>query len=217
MKKQINNLILDVDGTLWNTTGVVADAWNGAITADGRSQVHVTAERLQQLFGKPMNVIGESLFTDVSQEVCEKLLEDCCQYEQRALQETELELLYPGVADTMEKLAQEQGKRIYVVSNCQSGYIELFLAKNHLESYVTDTECYGNTGRGKGENIRLLMERNGIIPADTIYVGDTAGDQEASAEAGVDFVHASYGFGTVEGAAAEIEAFSDLLELSNFS
>ena len=120
--KKINNLILDVDGTLWNTTAVVVDAWNEAITADGRSRVHVTAKRLQQLFGKPMNVIGEALFTDVSQEVCEKLLEDCCRCEQKALQETKLNLLYPGVADTMEKLVQEQGKRLYVVSNCQSGY-----------------------------------------------------------------------------------------------
>lgn len=214
MKKRINNLILDVDGTLWNTTGVVADAWNEAIITDGRSRVYVTAERLQQLFGKPMNVIGESLFTDVNQEVCEKLLDDCCQYEQRALQETKLELLYPGVADTMEKLVQEQGKRLYVVSNCQRGYIELFLAKNHLEAYVTDIECYGNTGRGKGENIRLLMERNGITPADTVYVGDTVGDQEASFEADLDFVYAAYGFGTVEGTAVEIRAFSDLLELS---
>lgn len=214
MNKQINNLILDVDGTLWNTTTVVVDAWNEAVIADGRSRVHVTAERLQQLFGKPMNVIGEALFTDVSQEICEKLLEDCCRSEQKALQETKRNLLYSEVAETMEKLVQEQGKRLYVVSNCQSGYIELFLAKNHLEAYVTDTECYGNTGRGKGENIRLLMERNGITPADTVYVGDTAGDQEASDQAGVDFVYAAYGFGTVKEAAAEIESFSDLIKLS---
>ncbi|MDE6851721.1 MAG: HAD family hydrolase [Lachnospiraceae bacterium] len=211
--KQVHNLILDVDGTLWNTTDVVAEAWNEAITADGRSQVHATAERLQQLFGKPMNVIGELLFTDVSQEVCEKLLEDCCQYEQRALCQVKADLLYPGVADTMEKLVLEQGRRLYVVSNCQRGYIELFLEKNDLENYVTDLECYGNTGKGKGENIRLLMDRNGISQTDTVYVGDTAGDQQASAEAGVDFIHASYGFGTVEGAAGEILTFSELLQL----
>ncbi len=211
--RQVNNLILDVDGTLWNTTNVVADAWNEAIAADGRSQVHATAERLQRLFGKPMNVIGELLFTDVSQEVCRKLLEDCCEYEQRALKRVDKDLLYSGVADTMKKLTMEQGRHLYVVSNCQRGYIELFLEKNHLEEYVTDIECYGNTGRGKGENIRLLMERNGILPEDTVYVGDTVGDQEASAEAGVDFIYARYGFGTVEDAAEEILNFSELLQL----
>jgi len=211
--KQVNNLILDVDGTLWNTTNVVADAWNEAIAADGRSRVHATAERLQQLFGKPMNVIGELLFTDVNQEVCRKLLEDCCEYEQRALKHVNQDLLYSGVADTVKKLTLEQGRHLYVVSNCQRGYIELFLEKNHLEEYVTDIECYGNTGRGKGENIRLLMERNGILPEDTVYVGDTVGDQEASAEAGVDFIYARYGFGTVEDAAEEILNFSELLQL----
>lgn len=211
--KPVNHIILDVDGTLWNTTEVVADAWNEAIAADGRSRVHATADRLQGLFGKPMNVIGELFFTDVGQEVREKLLEDCCRYEQAALRQTERNLLYPGVDETIRFLAQEQGRKLYVVSNCQRGYIELFLEKNGLGEYVSDTECYGNTGKGKGDNIRLLMERNGIVPADTVYVGDTAGDQEASAEAGVDFIYARYGFGSVDGAEAEIEEFSQLLQL----
>lgn len=212
-KKSVNHIILDVDGTLWNTTEVVADAWNEAITKDGRSGIRATANRLQGLFGKPMNVIGELLFTDVAQEVRDKLLEDCCRYEQAALKQVEQDLLYPGVAETIRIMAQEQHRKLYVVSNCQRGYIELFLEKNGLGEYVSDTECYGNTGKGKGDNIHLLMERNGIGAADTVYVGDTAGDQEASAEAGVDFIYARYGFGSVEGAEAEIEEFSQLLQL----
>lgn len=207
------NLILDVDGTLWDTTRVVAAAWNEAIIADGTSQVRATPERLRGLFGKPMNVIGELLFTDVDEETRTKLLEDCCQYEQKALQDGNYDLLYPGVAETIRELVQIQGRSIYIVSNCQSGYIELFLKKNHLEEYVTDIECFGNTGLGKGDNIRLLMERNGISAADAVYVGDTAGDQEASAMAGVDFIYAGYGFGEVREPSAAIDNFSELLQL----
>ncbi len=208
----IKNVILDVDGTLWDTTGIVAEAWNAAIETDGRSGAHATPHRLKQLFGKPMNVIGELLFTDVSQSVREKLLDDCVVREQEVLEEHDAKILFPGVAETMKALV-EAGKELFVVSNCQSGYIELFLRKNDFESLVTDFECFGNTGMSKGMNIRSVMERNGLIPWETVYVGDTQGDCDAAAEAGVPFVFADYGFGDVPQAERRIRRFSELLDL----
>lgn len=207
----IKNIILDVDGTLWNTTNVVTKAWNEVIAADGSSAVRVDAGRLQGLFGKPMNVIGELLFTDVDTETRERLLDACCVSEQKALYENKNSLLYDGVAETMKTL-NGQDISLFIVSNCQRGYIELFLEKNALQDVVTDTECYGNTGKPKGANIALLMQRNNLVPEETIYVGDTAGDYEAATEAGVDFVFAKYGFGEVPGAKQNILTFSDLLQ-----
>ena len=49
----VKNIILDVDGTLWNTTEVVAAAWNRAIQADGRTKITVDGARLRTLFGNP--------------------------------------------------------------------------------------------------------------------------------------------------------------------
>lgn len=208
----VQNVILDVDGTLWDTTEIVASAWNEAIEQDGRSGACATPGRLKQLFGKPMNVIGELLFTDVSQDVREKLLDDCVVNEQRVLEEGEHKILFPGVAETLDALAQA-GKQLFVVSNCQCGYIELFLRKNRLEDLVTDFECYGNTGMSKGANIRLVMERNGLNPQETVYVGDTQGDYEAAVEAGISFILADYGFGEVSRAERRISRFGELLEL----
>lgn len=208
----IKNIILDVDGTLWNTTEVVAVAWNQAIQKDGGSKVKVDGARLRQLFGKPMNVIGQQLFTDVSEERCKKLLEDCCQYEQRALRKEKSSLLYPHVLETIKCLAEQQKRKLFIVSNCQSGYIELFMQKNQIESYITDTECFGDTGLSKGENISLLMERNGLSMSESVYVGDTTGDYEAAMAAGVPFLFAAYGFGVVEGI-KQIQDFSELLKL----
>ena len=208
----VQNVILDVDGTLWDTTEIVAGAWNEAIEQDGRSGVCATPKRLKQLFGKPMNVIGELLFTDVSQNVREKLLDDCVINEQRVLAEGEHKILFPGVAETLEALVQA-GRKLFVVSNCQGGYIELFLRKNNLEVLVTDFECYVNTGMSKGENIRLVMERNGLNPQETVYVGDTQGDYEATVEAGVPFIFADYGFGEVSRAEQRISHFEELLAL----
>ncbi|MFR3320025.1 MAG: HAD family hydrolase [Lachnospiraceae bacterium] len=95
--------------------------------------------------------------------------------------------------------------KVFIVSNCQSGYIELFLKKTGLAPYVTDTECFGDTGMKKAENIRLVVARNGLqLP---VYVGDTKGDEEAAHAAGVPFVHAAYGFGRAGQPEAVIETF----------
>ena len=63
----------------------------------------------------------------------------------------------------------------------------------------------------KGENIQLLMERNGVEGA--VYVGDTQGDREAAELAGIPFVYAAYGFGDANGYDHRIERFDGLLEL----
>ena len=61
----------------------------------------------------------------------------------------------------------------------------------------------------KGENIRLVTERNHLDAA--VYVGDIQGDYEASRQAGVGFIHAAYGFGKVDADVPEICTFAELV------
>jgi phosphoglycolate phosphatase len=46
-----------------------------------------------------------------------------------------------------------------------------------------------------------------------VYVGDTQGDANATKDAGLEFVFASYGFGNVDEYQYKIEKIEDLLEL----
>ena len=210
---EISNMILDIDGTLWNTTEIVATAWNQAIAEEGyQNTIIVDAPKLQSLFGKTMDVIADLLFQGVPEDIKKRLLTKCCEYEQQALTEQEIDILYPGVRETIIELSQK-GKNLYIVSNCQSGYIELFIEKNQLEPYIQDKECFGDTGKGKGENIGLLVQRNHLDKNKTVYVGDTQGDKEASDEAGIAFVYASYGFGTVDAYDIRIDSFGELRKL----
>jgi phosphoglycolate phosphatase len=102
---------------------------------------------------------------------------------------------------------QEQ-YHLYIVSNCQSGYIEAFLEYYGFGHYFEDIECFGNNGFPKGDNIRLVAERNQLDRA--VYVGDIQGDYDASCKAGVAFLHAAYGFGTIDTEVPAIQQFSDL-------
>ena len=78
------------------------------------------------------------------------------------------------------------------------------------ERFFDDYENAARTGLSKGENIRLVMARNGIKRA--VYVGDTNGDREAARFAGIPFLHAAYGYGSVPEADAVLRSFSDLPE-----
>jgi len=53
----MRNIIFDVDGTLWDTTEVVAKAWNKAISEVGGTAAVVSATVLKKEFGKTMKVI----------------------------------------------------------------------------------------------------------------------------------------------------------------
>ena len=203
------NIIFDVDGTLWDTTEVVAQAWNKAIREVGKTAAVVDTDVLKKEFGKTMKVIADDLFYDADEKTKELLLEKCCIYEHEALEENADDLLYPDVAETIKQLSEKHG--LFIVSNCQSGYIELFMKKAELEPYIADWECFGNNGKPKGENIALLIQRNKLT--DAVYVGDTQGDYEATQLAGIPFIFARYGFGSVEHCDWAIDGIKELLNI----
>lgn len=210
----MKNLIFDIDGTLWNSTPIAAVAWTRAAAesgVDGIRDMVITDTVLKQEFGKPMDVIADDLFGSIDSEIKAKLLEKCCKYEHEYLLANSKDLAYEGMRSTMKRL---NGKyRLFIVSNCQTGYIELVMDKNGLTGLIEDYECFGETGLQKGENILLVMERNGLRPDETVYIGDTMGDYAATKKAGIPFVFARYGFGEVPDSDYSIDCFEEIEKL----
>ena len=118
-------------------------------------------------------------------------------------------MLFSKVKETLQELSLHNN--LYIVSNCQKGYIESFLSYYKLNNYFIDFESTGNTGKNKADNIRLVMKRNGLN--DAIYVGDTIGDYNASVENKIPFVYAKYGFGKIDKSTYKINKFEELLKL----
>ena len=210
------NLIFDVDGTLWNTTGLIAGSWQRAAESAGYTSSVIDAETLKGEFGKTMDVIMEDLFPDIKDINERNRVADLCIInEEKDLadmdDETTGSILYEGIRETMEDLKKRN--RLFIVSNCQSGYIELFIDKTKTDDLIEDHLCYGDTGAEKNETIALLMERHGLKKEETFYIGDTEGDQRATALAGIEFIFASYGFGKAKEPCRKIAGFKDLKDL----
>jgi phosphoglycolate phosphatase len=209
--KTFDGIIFDIDGTIWDTTEVVAQAWNVAIDKNFPQVPHVTANDLKKQFGKTMDEIAQNLFHCLSKENQAVLIEECCIAEQDFLHKSDRNLTYNGIIEVIQRLAQKYS--IYIVSNCQSGYIPVVLEKNNLDAYIKDSECFGGTGLGKAENIDLIIKRNNL--KNSVYIGDTLGDFLACKDVGVPFVWAKYGFGHVDEnqCYASIGTPSDLLSI----
>lgn len=204
----MDSIIFDVDGTLWDSTDSVARSWNLAIQENSSLDLTITENALQQVFGKTMTEIADTLFSRLPEKERIKLLEVCFQYENRYL-ETHPGKLYDGVTDTLAVLSGQYP--LFIVSNCQKGYIEVLLRTCSLEPFIKDHLCFGETQTSKGQTILSLMKRNGL--KNPVYVGDTRGDADACAEAGIPFIFAGYGFGDVPDAKMRISKFTDLKDL----
>lgn len=201
-------IIFDMDGTLWDSAAGVAASWTEVVKREYRDDRVITEKEIQSVMGKTMDKLAEALFPELSYEKRMKLLEHCCNEENDYLRQHG-GVLYENLEVTLQKLKRNYS--LYIVSNCQSGYIEAFLEYYGFEHYFEDIECYGNNGLEKGENIRLVVQRNGLT--DSVYVGDIQGDYEASKVAGVRFIHAAYGFGSIDEVVPVIYHLQELPEV----
>lgn len=206
MKKGI---IFDMDGTLWDSAENVAASWTIAMGKVGFEREAITKEDMYHVMGLTMDKIADILFAGAKEDVRKELLRVSCEEENDYLRKHG-GILYPNLRETMEKL-KDMGYLLYIVSNCQAGYIEAFLDYYDFKDLFVDIECYGNNDKPKADNISLVVKRNGL--EDAVYVGDIQGDYDSSVKAGIKFIHASYGFGSINAQVPKINSLQELPEM----
>lgn len=204
----MDGIIFDVDGTLWDSTDVVAKAWNHVLKTETTLLPNIGRTRLKSLFGKPMDEICLNIFQGIPVSEHARLGEMCFLYENELLYKEPVPL-YPGVLEAFQSLSKKCP--LFIVSNCQKGYIEALLATTPLKPYVTGYLCYGDTGKTKDFTIRMLMEQYRLEKV--VYAGDTQGDADACRAAKVPFVFVEYGFGEAENPDYQVADLNEILDL----
>ena len=201
----MDGIIFDVDGTIWDATEVVARTWTHYVKEHTQLNTVITAPMLKSLFGQLLPDISRQLFPSLSQEDQLKLIDILCKKEHEALKKEGA-----PVYENMEEVLKELSGRfpLFIVSNCQCGYIEVMMKGAGMEPYIKDFLCFGQTQTSKDQTILKLMEKNNLTSP--VYVGDTQGDADSCKKAGVPFIFAEYGLGDVKEDYPTIHSFSEL-------
>lgn len=203
---KIDSIGFDLDGTLWNPTVAITQAWGETAI---KYNVHIPSEKeIEGVLGLNQKDLMDKLYPDKSDEM--KLAffneaEALC----KAILGEKGGRLFDGVEETLELLSKKY--KLYIVSNCQDGYIEAFYKAHKLDKYFCDFEHPDKRCLPKGVNLKTLLERNGF--KNSIFVGDTKGDADAAEHAGLPFVFASYGFGNVQNPDYIISNFREIMDI----
>jgi phosphoglycolate phosphatase len=209
LSQTFDSIIFDLDGTLWDSTANVALAWQTAKQQVDYIRDEIDQQTVRSITGMAYDAIFEKLYQYLDEPTRNEFKTLCARHELATLH-AKGGHFYPRLAQTLTYLKSKY--RLFIVSNCQSGYIEIFLAMEDMAGYFEAHQCYGTKGQPKFQNILDIVADNGLKAP--VYVGDTTGDRDSAQKAGVPFIFASYGFGVVEdGYITQIDEFSQLQQL----
>jgi phosphoglycolate phosphatase len=202
-----DSIIFDLDGTLWDASAACAKAWNESFQQSGINYA-VSEEAIRSFSGLRIEKVFDQHFHFIPKEKHAGLL-DLYKKNELFFMKRWGGQLYPGVKEVLPELNKKY--KLFIVSNCLTGYIENFTSFHQLQHLFSDFESYGNTGLPKSDNIKLVLERNKLRSA--VYVGDTVWDYEACSANHLPFIYAAYGFGKVNDPVFPINDFAELPSL----
>jgi phosphoglycolate phosphatase len=205
--KSYDGIIFDLDGTLWDASEASSVGWNEALRSNGLGHVSISPQDIRTVSGMPFQQCVASLFPDIAADDVEGLASKLDVAEQTSIEKNSGKL-FDGVANGIKALSEHYS--VFIVSNCQSWYLESFLVHSSLRPYIKGYDCYGDSQLPKSRMISNLIEY--YQPGESIYIGDTLSDQEAAYAAGIDFGYATYGFGQATSPAKSFDTFSELVK-----
>lgn len=209
MRKDSRNMrigvILDIDGTLWDSSKEVSESWDIVFQKHPQVGRRCTKEDFMINMGKPMTAFAEYFMPDMPDEERTPILRECEEFENEYLM-SHPPVPYPDMPEVLKELSQSV--QLFIVSNCQKGYIETFMDCCGVREYITDWKCFGDNMLPKDGNIRLIADKYHLERF--FYVGDIFADYEATKKAHGEFIHAAYGFGTIE---EDVPRIADITEL----
>lgn len=206
MNINIDSLIFDLDGTLWDAIDTLVLSCNDVLKNHPDIKKNFSRKDFESVMGMQLDDISKKFFNNLNETDRNSIMKEFCIAEQNSLAKNGGKL-YPNLEETLLKLSRKF--KLFIVSNCQVGYIETFLKYHKLEKYFIDFENPGRTNLSKGENINLIIKRNNL--KNPVYVGDTTSDLEAAKFANIPFIYANYGFGNVNEYDYAINNIEDLL------
>jgi HAD superfamily hydrolase (TIGR01549 family) len=194
--RQVDTVVLDVDGTLVDSNYQHAMAWYRALRSLDET---FPIWRIHRLIGMG----GDKLVVSLGGEELEARLGD----EARERQGKEVDALLdeiaplPGARDLLVAI-KERGHRLVLASSGQQHHVEVFLDKLDAREIVDDwtTSADVEASKPAPDLLQVALKKLGASPdAASVMVGDSVWDVEAAKKAGMPAIAVrSGGFGDDE-------------------
>lgn len=201
-----DSIIFDMDGTLVNFLNQMVVSWNLTCKKYGWDKV-ITYEEMKSVMGLNGHDIGVRFFPNIDEDEATRRVFVCSAEEIEYFDKVEIGDTYIPNEEYLIKLSSKY--KLFIVSNCLEGYIEIFLKKYNFEKHFIDSANAAN-GLTKAQNIENIVKKHNLQKP--VYVGDTIKDKQSSDEANVEFIFASYGFGNVD-CDKKISSLEELLDM----
>lgn len=205
----IENILLDLDGTLIDSSPGIGRAIEYAMEQEG---LILPQEAVTDFIGPPL-ALSFQKYTGDPQTVDALIRAFRVYYSQKGVYEHRL---YPGVREMLAALSQK--RKLYLATAKPLNFAGRIIEQNGLKRYFSG--LYGpdedDDITGKTQVMVSLVEKEKCDPKKTLMVGDRAHDVLAAAAVGIRTVGVLYGFGTEDelkkaGAVATISTPSALV------
>ena len=210
-------VVFDLDGTLADTAADIREALVRALASEGLPPVDLASVRLM-IGGGPRLLVRralERLGVEDEAGLVERLTSGF--YTEYKRQNNSLTRLFDGVESTLRQL-HEAGIRVGICSNKPDELCRMLARNFSLERYI-DEILGSDDGRPKKPDpapLLAVIERLGVPPGDTLYVGDSETDVTTARAAGVRVMLVDHGYtlraASQLGSDGVLESITDLVK-----
>jgi phosphoglycolate phosphatase len=178
-------ILFDLDGVLLHSHENMRQAWEVVMA---KTDVNRPFEDYFAEIGRPFKDIMARLGVTSDVERIEKV------YMTASFDFLANATFFPGVKDALAEI-REMGIKMGVVTSKDAPRTKAVLAQ--LDIPFVSVQSPNDRFRGKPapDHILVAMAEAGEDPADTLFVGDMETDWQSACRAGIDYVHAGWGYG----------------------
>jgi phosphoglycolate phosphatase len=194
-------VLFDLDGVLLDSRDNMERSWKQV-----RERLGVTVEfdKYFAEIGRPFGVIMQRLGLGDRAEEIEEV------FRMASMENLSVARFYPGAVATLTDLRAAQVK-MGIVTSKDKYRTNAILAMLPVSFASVRTPDPAVRGKPAPDHLLAAMVEVGADPAETLYIGDMAADHEAAQRAGVDYVHAAWGYGSApEDGSSIVSEFSEL-------
>lgn len=186
-----DTIIFDLDGTILDTLGDLADSVNYALSSNNLPKR--TYEEIRSFVGNGIrNLIDRSVPAGTSAEITDKVFADFkARYKTHCKVKTRP---YDGIKELLDRLA-EDGYKMSIVSNKADSAVQDL----HKEFFYPAIEtAYGEMEgiprKPDPQIINYVLEKMGSKAENSVYIGDSEVDFTTAENAGMKLIMVSWGF-----------------------